>query len=71
MTVLKDVAVGDGSVVGRGSVLTRSVPPASRAHGVPARVAPFPKGVFWARDFSEQRVREGYLLLLQGRVPEP
>ena len=36
--VLKGVTIGQGSVVGAGSVVTRDIPPRSVAAGVPARV---------------------------------
>lgn len=36
--ILKDVAIGDGCVIGAGSVVTRSIPAYSIAVGVPARV---------------------------------
>jgi len=36
--VLRGVTIGEGSVVGAGSVVTRSIPPRSFAAGVPARV---------------------------------
>jgi acetyltransferase-like isoleucine patch superfamily enzyme len=36
--VLKGVTIGDGCVIGAGSVVTRDVPPRSIAAGVPARV---------------------------------
>lgn len=36
--VLRGVTIGQGSVVGAGSVVTRSIPPAVFAAGVPARV---------------------------------
>jgi acetyltransferase-like isoleucine patch superfamily enzyme len=37
-TVLKGVTIGEYSVIGTGSVVTRSIPPRSFAAGVPARV---------------------------------
>ncbi len=38
VTVLKGVSIGDGTVVGAGSVVTDSLPPGVIAVGVPARV---------------------------------
>ena len=38
VTVLKGVTIGDGAVVGAGAVVTRAVPPAAVAAGVPAKV---------------------------------
>jgi acetyltransferase-like isoleucine patch superfamily enzyme len=38
VTVLKGVRIGDGAVVGAGSVVTRDIPARSVAVGVPARV---------------------------------
>jgi acetyltransferase-like isoleucine patch superfamily enzyme len=37
-TVLSGVRIGDGAVVGAGSVVTKDIPPFSIAVGVPARV---------------------------------
>jgi len=37
-TVLKGVKIGDGAVIGAGSVVTRDIPPYAIAAGVPARV---------------------------------
>ena len=37
-TVVKDVTIGEGSVVAAGSVVTRSVPPFTLVGGNPARV---------------------------------
>lgn len=45
VTILKGVNIGDGSVVASGSVVTKSIPPACLAAGVPARVVR--TGVAW------------------------
>jgi acetyltransferase-like isoleucine patch superfamily enzyme len=37
-TILKGVAIGDGAIVGAGSVVTRSIPPGAIVGGVPAHV---------------------------------
>lgn len=36
--VLRGVTIGEGSIIGAGSVVTRSIPPYTFAAGVPARV---------------------------------
>ncbi len=41
VTVLSEVEVGDGAVVGAGSVVTKKIPPFAVAHGVPARVVKY------------------------------
>lgn len=38
VTVLKGVTIGDNTLVGAGSLVTRSLPPGVIAAGVPARV---------------------------------
>ena len=38
VTVLKGVSIGDGTVVGAGSIVTKSLPPGVLALGTPARV---------------------------------
>ncbi len=48
VTVLQGVEIGESSVVGAGAVVTRSVPPASVAVGVPARII---------KSLGESRVR--------------
>jgi acetyltransferase-like isoleucine patch superfamily enzyme len=42
-TVLPGVLIGEGSIVGAGSVVTKDVPPWSLASGVPARFEPLPE----------------------------
>lgn len=46
VTILKGVQIGDGAVIGAGAVVTRDIPPACLAVGVPARV--IKKNVRWA-----------------------
>lgn len=38
VTVLKGVNIGEGAVIGAGSVVTHDIPPSSIAVGIPARV---------------------------------
>ncbi len=38
VTILPGVTIGDGAVIGAGAVVTRDIPPAALAIGVPARV---------------------------------
>lgn len=44
-TVLKGVTIGDGAIIAAGAVVTRDVPPACLAAGVPAKV--IKKNVEW------------------------
>jgi acetyltransferase-like isoleucine patch superfamily enzyme len=48
--VLAGVEIGDGCVVGAGSVVTTSIPPGAIAHGTPARVVAFRAGAGPARE---------------------
>ena len=45
VTILKNVSIGDGSIVAAGSVVTHNVPPKSMVAGVPARI--IRKNVEW------------------------
>jgi acetyltransferase-like isoleucine patch superfamily enzyme len=42
-TILPGIRIGEGTIVGAGSVITKNVPPWSFAIGVPARVKPLPE----------------------------
>ena len=55
--VLKDVTVGTGSIVGAGSVITKSIPPYTLAAGVPARA--LRSGVTW-REENIDRLPSGW-----------
>lgn len=46
--VLKGVSIGDGSIVGIGSIVTRSVPGNTIAVGIPARVTK--RNITWSRE---------------------
>jgi len=45
-TILKGVTIGDGAVIAAGSVVTKDIPPAALAGGVPAKV--IRTGVSWS-----------------------
>jgi acetyltransferase-like isoleucine patch superfamily enzyme len=47
--ILKDVTIGAGSIVALGSIVTRDVPRASVARGVPARWQAA-NGTYWSRN---------------------
>eukprot|EP00750_Incisomonas_marina_P015534 INCI18356.1.p1 GENE.INCI18356.1~~INCI18356.1.p1 ORF type:complete len:609 (-),score=64.41 INCI18356.1:82-1908(-) len=59
VAVLKNTTVGEGAVVRHGSVLTRDVPPASLAHGVPIRSSPLPEGASLALPTKSLLTSEG------------
>ena len=44
VTVLGGVAIGDGCIVGAGSVVTKSLPPGAIAYGAPAEIRGFREG---------------------------
>ncbi|MDI6838028.1 MAG: acyltransferase, partial [Rhizobiaceae bacterium] len=46
--VLKGVVIGDGSIIGTCSVVTKDIPPESLAIGTPARVVR--DGVTWSHE---------------------
>jgi acetyltransferase-like isoleucine patch superfamily enzyme len=46
VTILKGVEIGDGAVVASGSIVTKSVPPASLVAGVPAKV--IKNNIYWS-----------------------
>jgi maltose O-acetyltransferase len=56
--VLPGVEIGDGSVIGAGSVVTKSIPPMSIAVGVPAKVVRSRNAVK-PRQTSTENMREG------------
>lgn len=62
VTVLKGVRVGDGAIIGAGSVVTRDVPSQAIAAGVPAAV------VRWRFEGSDRARHEASLEGLWGRV---
>jgi acetyltransferase-like isoleucine patch superfamily enzyme len=41
-TILPGIKIGEGSMIGAGSVVTKEVPPWSYAIGIPARIIPLP-----------------------------
>lgn len=58
--ILKDVTIGAGSIVAMGSIVTKDVPRASVARGVPARASPA-HGSYWSRnELSRARERAEY-----------
>jgi len=66
-TLMPDVSIGEGTVVGTGSIVTANLPALCIAAGVPARVVK--EGVTWSRDTDELTDEE--MALLEGwRSPE-
>ena len=64
---MPDVSIGEGTVVGTGSIVTANLPALCIAAGVPARVVK--EGVTWSRDTDELTDEE--MALLEGwRSPE-
>ena len=62
VTVLKGVRIGDGAIIGAGSVVTRPIPSQAIAHGSPARVAR------WRFEGTDRERHDDRLTGLWGRV---
>jgi len=60
-TILSGVTIGDGSIIGAGSIVTRDIPEFSIAVGAPARVI--------GQRFSSVEERDKHLLLLGASAP--
>lgn len=60
--ILAGVTIGDGSVVGAGSIVTKDIPPYSIAVGVPAKVV--------GRRFTDEQLAE-HLKIMEKRFSEP
>ncbi len=52
--ILEHVTVGDGAVIGAGSIVTKDIPPFSLSYGTPARV----KGEVPYYDYSDEKMGE-------------
>lgn len=60
--ILAGVTIGDGSVVGAGSIVTKDIPPYSIAVGVPAKVV--------GKRFTDEQLVE-HLKIMEKRFSEP
>lgn len=65
-TVLKDVTVGRGSIIGVGAVVTKNVPPGSFAVGIPA-ISRELRNAMWVRNMSESAITDAVDLLERGQ----
>lgn len=55
-TIMPDISIGDGSIIGTGAVVTKSMPECVAAVGIPAEVVR--EGVSWSRNPNQKNERE-------------